>query len=178
MKYDISLITNYILDYDPGISKVFLSGSIFLMCGIAVGLKTFMAERLLLVRCSSIVLTGFYVLLMFYLVVLCRSSSPERIIKWKPFWSYFSLFNYAIAEHIMNVLMFIPFGFLAGSALAKGGLWKVCLAGSVVSLAIEVTQFITKRGICNIDDVIHNTLGCVIGFAGFVLCYKMARRIA
>jgi glycopeptide antibiotics resistance protein len=48
----------------------------------------------------------------------------------------------------------------------------------VLSFFIELTQLITTRGVFNVDDIIHNVLGCVIGFACFVLCYKVVKRIA
>ena len=178
MKYDVDYITQYILNYDPGVSKTALTGGVALVCGTTVGLSLIKPEKPALVKNISIVLTGLYVVLMFYVTVLCRDSSHERLLIWKPFWSYFRLYNRILAEHIMNVLMFMPFGFLVCSILERSSVWKVCLAGSVVSLAIEVTQFITKKGICNIDDVINNTIGCAIGCAGFVVCYKMARHIA
>ena len=96
----------------------------------------------------------------------------------QPFWSYANLYNKRIAEIIMNIIMFIPIGFFAGGALKKKHVWNAIEIGIVLSFFIEITQLITTRGVCNIDDVIHNTLGCVIGFGCFVLCYKMARRIA
>jgi glycopeptide antibiotics resistance protein len=32
------------------------------------------------------------------------------------------------------------------------------------SAAIEITQYFTGRGLCEFDDVFHNTLGACIGF--------------
>ena len=36
--------------------------------------------------------------------------------------------------------------------------------GFVFSSVIELSQLVLKRGLCEFDDVFHNTLGCVIGY--------------
>lgn len=42
--------------------------------------------------------------------------------------------------------------------------WKVALIGLVFSSFIELSQLVLKRGLCETDDVIHNTVGCVVGY--------------
>lgn len=32
-----------------------------------------------------------------------------------------------------------------------------------ISVAVEILQLVTGRGLCEIDDVIHNSLGATIG---------------
>lgn len=65
---------------------------------------------------------------------------------------------------IENVLLFIPLGILCACK------WKFCyrylgalFAGVVVSMSIEFTQFMTKRGYVQLDDILMNGLGMVIG---------------
>ena len=42
--------------------------------------------------------------------------------------------------------------------------WKrVILLGFGISVVIEFTQFLTARGLAEIDDVISNTVGALIG---------------
>lgn len=36
--------------------------------------------------------------------------------------------------------------------------------GLVVSLVIELGQLVFEKGVAEIDDLIHNTLGCAIGY--------------
>jgi glycopeptide antibiotics resistance protein len=74
--------------------------------------------------------------------------------------------------------MFVPIGFFVGGALKKKHIWNVIKIGFLLSLFIELTQLITTRGVFNVDDIIHNVLGCTIGFFCFVICYKMIKRIA
>ena len=38
------------------------------------------------------------------------------------------------------------------------------MVGFIFSSVIELSQLLLKRGLCEFDDVFHNTLGCVIGY--------------
>ena len=77
--------------------------------------------------------------------------------------------NDLIPVNIMNVVVFIPVGIqLALLLLNKLKLFKVGLFtvgfGMVISTSIETLQYILNRGFSELDDVFHNTLGCLIGF--------------
>lgn len=66
---------------------------------------------------------------------------------------------------IENVIMFIPIGVLLPFLWKKFNQFIFCnLFGFLISLAIEVSQLLTKRGFFQIDDILTNTVGCVIGF--------------
>lgn len=65
---------------------------------------------------------------------------------------------------IGNIVLLIPFGFLL-SFVIKNITWKKSLAIAVViCLAIETTQVILHTGIFDIDDVLLNGLGVMIGY--------------
>ena len=72
------------------------------------------------------------------------------------------------SEIYANILLFIPVGILLG----KRG-WKGLLAAAGFSLTIELLQLITRRGLFEFDDIIHNSLGAAIGFGIWVLVRKM-----
>lgn len=63
-------------------------------------------------------------------------------------------------QYIANVLFFIPYGFLFPQKKLK----SVLLISLLTSVFIEVAQYICNLGWCEIDDVISNILGAVIGF--------------
>jgi glycopeptide antibiotics resistance protein len=75
-----------------------------------------------------------------------------------------------IAQLILNVLLFVPIGFLLGAIIKERRWLQVIEMGCLFSLMIEILQLLTRRGVCNIDDVIHNTIGCAIGYGIFRLC--------
>ncbi len=60
--------------------------------------------------------------------------------------------------------MFVPIGFLAGCLWHGKDFKKVIGLGLVVSLVIELGQLVFEKGVAEIDDVIHNTLGTGIGY--------------
>ena len=79
-----------------------------------------------------------------------------------PFHSYVEILKgnrQFLLENIGNVVLFIPLGV----ALKYGGMKDVKKAGFFASLLIEVLQFTFALGTFECDDLIHNTLGVVIG---------------
>ena len=86
-----------------------------------------------------------------------------------PFWSWKvpSLRSQIIA----NILMFIPIGFLLGIKVG----WKGIPIAALFSLIIELIQLVTRRGLFEFDDIIHNTLGAVIGFGIYALLGKVMK---
>ena len=80
----------------------------------------------------------------------------------------------------MNVIVFIPIGMILGSLLrvkgsstseaTKSMTWlMVAIIGCGISVTIESLQFFLMRGFSEVDDVIHNTLGCMIGYGIYSL---------
>ena len=45
--------------------------------------------------------------------------------------------------------------------------------GLFLSFAIESLQFVLKKGLAETDDIIHNTLGCLIGYGIYTLFYEL-----
>ena len=75
-------------------------------------------------------------------------------------------------QYINNILFFIPFGFLLDGIIDDK--WKYVTAIAMVSSAlIELTQYITARGLTELDDMTANTIGAGIGF----LLWKVVTRM-
>lgn len=178
MKYDTGYIIRYMLHYSTGIpAALFICVSV-LVGGIVVLLFWTKNSYSLFIRQSSLCMLMGYYFLVLCATVFFREETFERRCDLYPFWSYTILYNRLLAQLIMNVLMFIPIGFFAGGALKKMNIWNAFVFGLGLSLFIELTQLITTRGVFNVDDIIHNVLGCIIGFSFFVLCYKLIKRFA
>lgn len=62
-----------------------------------------------------------------------------------------------------NILIFMPVGFLLVGLLPDCKLIYTILIGTGVSLCIEIVQLLVHVGICDIDDLIANSLGCMFG---------------
>ena len=106
-----------------------------------------------------------YVFLLFCTTVAFRKENEKLGYEIHPFWSYGR--DNLIAENLMNVVVFVPIGLLLGCAFRGMTLWKVMMVGMCVTGTIETMQFVYNRGFAEVDDVIHNTLGCMIGYGIF-----------
>ncbi len=177
MKYDIGLITKYVFEFDAGIPKSVVLGVSVITCGAVLLLSVLKPDNPALVRRVSWWMFWAYLLMVLCFTIFFRDTKDVTQISLTPIWEYASLNYKHIAEAILNILLFVPLGFLAGGAIRRKRLSKTVGLCCGISVAIELLQFITKRGVCNIGDVIHNTLGCIIGYGLFMICYMSIRRI-
>lgn len=77
---------------------------------------------------------------------------------------------------VENVLLFIPYGFLSPWAFKVLRRFFRCGAfGFLTSLGIELLQLATQRGYFQIDDILTNGLGTVIGYLLFRLIGMIIR---
>ena len=112
-----------------------------------------------------------YVFLIYCSTVLFRAAKELREYDFTPFWSYSR--PDLLIENIMNVVVFVPVGLLPGLIILKARKgWRTQIsrislivgAGLIISGSIEILQYFLKRGFSEVDDIMHNTLGCLIGF--------------
>lgn len=105
------------------------------------------------------------------------AGSSVRTISFIPFKS---LYDMAISgtsiiriiENILgNIAIFIPFGLLL-PIIKKGRSKKVILYGMAVSMLLEIIQYVFALGSSDIDDLLFNTSGVMIG----CFLYKTIRR--
>lgn len=69
-----------------------------------------------------------------------------------------------VRPYIENILLFIPLGFMLPCIWKKYEmLWITALSGITFSLIIELSQLFNRR-ITDIDDLLMNTLGALIGW--------------
>ena len=72
-----------------------------------------------------------------------------------------------------NVLLFIPLPFVLDFLFNKTRFSTIMLIGFLLSLGIELLQFIFEAGYADIDDLILNTFGTFIGY----FCYKTFEKL-
>ncbi len=71
-----------------------------------------------------------------------------------------------------NVIMFLPIGFFAGLLSDKPKWWKSTAITAFLSLFIECFQIFVARG-TDVDDLILNTLGGILGHSLFLLLRRI-----
>ncbi|MBP5416471.1 MAG: VanZ family protein [Clostridiales bacterium] len=70
-----------------------------------------------------------------------------------------------ITEILLNILLFVPMGFLVPTLKEKLRVWwKILLLGLGSSLFIELSQLVLRMGCFDVADLMHNTIGAIIGY--------------
>ena len=111
-----------------------------------------------------------YYLFITCLWIYCFSRLPsKRICKLEVFWSWKEILNSMnttypkyelLLENILNVIMLLPLGIFLPLVYGKKINWKVgLLIGFCISFSIELMQLVLCRGMFDVDDIIHNSLG-------------------
>lgn len=76
------------------------------------------------------------------------------------------LVRHAFVNLLGNVVMFIPLGFFQPWLSRKLRAWyKTLLSTVVLILMVEGVQYLTLLGSCDIDDLLLNTVGAMLGYA-------------
>ncbi len=78
-----------------------------------------------------------------------------------------------IEDLLLNIILFMPLGFLLPYMWPKFNFCKTLLLAFCLSTLIEITQYIAHWGCLDIDDIINNTLGACVGYTCWVLYNKM-----
>lgn len=140
-----------------------------------------------------------YLVCIIYITMLSRNYAPDavvelRIFRWITntvdlFYKFIKNYYYYILENtwmvlqrpdinisyieegILNVIMFIPFGYLFPAVMAQKRrytVFQIVGIGFLFSLMIETAQLLVKVGSFDLDDLINNTFGTFIGVMLFV----------
>ena len=119
------------------------------------------------IRVSSLILMILYATIVLCTTVLFRNGPIDCKILVVTFGSYVAIDegnSRLLEENIMNIAVFVPFGIFLTAGIERLKWWHAAIAGGCLSVVIEFMQFYFKRGSCEVDDIIHNTFGCVIGY--------------
>ena len=130
-----------------------------------------------------------YTLALLYITLFSRSRSLMSVVHLDALWTYKLWFTrgwYYVKQALLNIALFAPFGWLlsavgdagraasghqpgAGEKSEGAAMWKavgrtvlLCFLSSVF---IEAVQFFSGRGSLDVDDLINNSLGGLIGAA-------------
>ena len=117
-----------------------------------------------------------------YLTFFYRIPMGEAHVRFEPFWSYKEAFDglsirrLGVARSIvLNIAMMIPLGYLLPT-IYRASLHPYVfsfLTVAIVSILTETIQYITFTGLCELDDLVNNILGALIGIVGNLLAYRL-----
>lgn len=120
---------------------------------------------------AALILFVLWAAAVLYVTLLDRSEGEGEILL-TPFWSYREAFapggsRELLRANLMNVLLFLPGGLLLGELAPRHWHRQTALLALGLSLVfsgcVESLQGLFGLGIAETDDVIHNTLGGLLG---------------
>ena len=128
-----------------------------------------------------------YVNIILQLTLLGRKDGSRIGFELQPFQYFFSSGStykkMALIYSFLNILLFVPYGFLYsfGKWMQKKFRIQLLLSFLIAlgsSLVIEMLQLITQRGYYEVEDLICNTLGGLIGtLCWYIIVIVKRRRI-
>lgn len=109
----------------------------------------------------------------FYIfTILCATCFGREIsipkAQWRIFWTLVAALRTGEWKYwyfiIGNILLFAPLGFLLCQLFGRSRCQiRIVLLCLLFSCIIEAIQYITGTGLCEFDDIFHNTLGGGLG---------------
>ena len=146
-----------------------------------VGLIGFIAYKARLIKGPSIpsaMIFSFYLCFVLTMTIFDRVQSSDFHYELDLFWSYRAIMRGSktmVEQNILNILMFIPIGAILPVLIKKYN-WTVPPLALSLSICIELAQLLTRTGLFELDDIINNTLGALIGYALYLVLAKCRER--
>lgn len=114
---------------------------------------------------THVVMNPFHV----YRVAYLSISEGVRAYGWKQVLVRIKWYRDQFNSLGLNILLFVPLGYLVPSIFFKfDRWWKMFLIGCLFSILIEMIQLLTKCGWFDTSDILHNSIGVMLGWIVFV----------
>lgn len=117
-----------------------------------------------------------YLAVMLVITFLSRESGNHKGIDLELF-STWGINDRNNAFVIENILLFVPYGIFSPLAFRYAEkFWGCFTVGALTSILIEFAQLLTGRGYFQIDDILTNIIGTVVGYLLYFLFWGRRRR--
>ena len=119
-----------------------------------------------------------------YVLVLFQIVTKQDVVSWSTnnFMPFKEMFRYKIGSRLFlknvvgNVLLFLPYGFFASYYLKEEKARLILFLTIVCSCVIETVQMSIGR-VFDVDDILLNTVGGVLGFYLYYFFIKVSKKI-
>ena len=118
-----------------------------------------------------------YIVCALYFAVLSRNMVSPSTIRLELFQDYFLPSGNGWADVLLNIVCFIPLGFLVGMIAKRYRVLMTLIVGLLVSLTIEFSQLIWQRGVFDLNDIFNNVVGSMIGGMTTLFVIELMKRI-
>lgn len=123
-----------------------------------------------------------YILAILVVTLITRQTRTETVLQTELFASVKSFLlegNVEELNHmILNVVMFMPLGYLFVQMHPRklGDAAQVLGIGVMLSTIIESCQLIFRLGNCDVDDILANTFGALLGLVLYKIVHHSSRK--
>lgn len=102
--------------------------------------------------------TAYSVFLILYITLLRRAPGyNENIQLHLKLWPNAGVW----AGNLLNLILYVPFGWTSQRWKANGK--RIVIVAFMLSVCCEVLQYVTGRGMADVNDILFNTLGTAVG---------------
>ena len=119
-------------------------------------------------RYIGVLCLAIYVFIVLCNTVIFRTDSHTSRVLLIPFWSYVEAVkesrSFYLIENLLNIILFVPIGLFLKMTFRNIKFIQILLCGLLFSLTIEISQLILYRGWFEVDDLMQNTLGAILGY--------------
>ncbi len=146
------------------------------------------AEKTKKLRILGVILFVVYILFLLYFLIFSDWYGRDAVMEnfhynlkpfreIKRFWEYRGQLGiWSVINILGNIFIFVPLGFFEPIASKKRSFLGTVVDGFLLSLIVEIFQLISKVGRFDVDDLMLNTLGVVIGYIVFLVCNAIRRK--
>ena len=96
----------------------------------------------------------------------------RRFVEYRETLGFFAVFTNLFG----NILIFVPYGFFISVASRMRGFLMTLFYSFGLSLGVEVFQLLTRVGSFDVDDLLLNTIGGILGYVLFLICNGIRRK--
>ena len=104
-----------------------------------------------------------YIVAFYCHAVVFRQPLESRIIETVLLRSYNDTGSELFWDNVFNIIAFIPIGLLVGLLTHKYHILSATFAGLFFAETIECSQLIWQCGVFDVDDLLFNTIGALVG---------------
>ena len=133
-------------------------------------------------QCMAAILLSLYIVVLLYFTVVGRYSHEEYEYTISVFnsyrWRFKSNGEQLLCQLLINLFMLTPVGFMLPVVIHSKHKYLITMALSLLlTVFIETMQLVTKCGSFEVDDIINNFIGTVMGILLYMLFNIIYKRI-
>ena len=167
-----NIITGYFYDVWPILIIITV-----IVCSLRIAYLIKNGQKFCFYKELSMLLFVLYVICLFEIVTLQdHNYGLSNYIPFKEIFRYEIGSRLFVKNIIGNILLFLPYGYFASDYLKSKKILPICFLTMLVSVTIEIVQLNIGRTF-DIDDVILNTAGGVLGYLLFTLMDRIKERL-